>query len=128
MDKLKNKTYKTGIQATTEIHNGGTIFGIGFRQVLTFNNELETTLSYEIVFEKGSSESWRESKKKKYNGLCTSNEKHNKISFSNSEDKVVIDFYFNEIGDEFLLCETYSYTSTDPNYKQRESVVFSLEK
>lgn len=128
MDNLRNKTYKTGIQADTDIHNGGTIFGIAYRQVLSFDNFPEAKLSYEIVFDRSPIESWRTVMHKIYSGFCINNEKHIKISFTNPADKIVMDYYFKEIENDMLLCEIYTYNSADPNYKNCESKVFVLDK
>ena len=129
MENLRNNIYKTGIQADTDIHNGGTIFGEIYRQVLSFDNNLKATLTNEIVLEKYTMDQWNiERKKRYYSGICKDNEKHIFVSFSNEVDNLVIDFYFKEIDNDMLLCESYIYKSDNPNYKKRESNVFILEK
>jgi hypothetical protein len=127
MSDFRNQVYKTGLQASTDIHNGGTVFGIIFRQVLQFDNELRATLTNEIFSDKHVMDAWTVSFKKRiYQGTCTINEKHAYILFSNAVDELVIEFYFKETEPGILLCEYYTSYGKEP--KHRESAVFVLDK
>ena len=60
-DKVAGKTFVSGPLAMTDIHNGGTIFGIIYYQYLVFVSETEVKMYNKVTFNRGMKD-WQELK------------------------------------------------------------------
>lgn len=107
MNQVLGKTFISGPLAETDIHNGGTIFGIIYYQYLEFISENEVKMTNRITFNRGMA-NWQESKEKEiWTGHYTveSGEKHIKceLNYMNEKTRLYIDF----VDENTLLCEEY---------------------
>ncbi len=105
--QVLRKTFISAPLAESDIHNGGTIFGIIYYQYLEFVSENEVKITNRITFNRGMA-NWQESKKKEiWIGHYTveSDNKHIKceLSYMNAKTKLYIDF----ADENTLLCEEY---------------------
>ena len=100
-EKVLGKTFISGPLAMTDIHNGGTIFGIIYYQYLEFVSENQVKMTHKVTFNRGMKD-WQDSKE---NQTWTGVNKHIKceLTFMKGKTKFYIDF----IDENTLLCEEY---------------------
>lgn len=105
--QVLGKTFISGPLAETDIHNGGTIFGVIYYQYLEFISENEVKIKNRITFNRGMA-NWQESKEKEiWTGhyIAESDNKHLKceLTYMNAKTKLYIDF----VDENTLMCEEY---------------------
>lgn len=107
IDKAIGKTFISGPLAKTDIHNGGTIFGIIYYQYLEFISKTEVRITNKVTFNRGMREGQDSKEKEIWMGACSldSDKKHIKcnLSYMNLKKTLYVDF----IDEETLLCEEY---------------------
>ncbi|MEO5911763.1 MAG: hypothetical protein ABIP95_12810 [Pelobium sp.] len=107
IEKVLGKTFISGSLAKTDIHNGGTIFGIIYNQYLEFISKKEVKLTNKVTFNRGMKD-WQNAKESEiWIGAYSvdSDNKHIKCNLTcmNLKKNLYIDF----IDEETLLCEEY---------------------
>ncbi|MNK00611.1 hypothetical protein D3C87_183990 [compost metagenome] len=106
-DQIKGKVFTSGPLAMTDIHNGGSIFGIIFSQYLEFISDNEVNITNKVTFNRGMQD-WQDSKEKEYwKGFyeIDRDDKHIRCELTYENKKIVL--YADFIDDDTLLCEEY---------------------
>lgn len=106
-DKVLSQSFISGPLAMTDIHNGGTIFGIIYYQKLEFISENEVKMTNKVTFNRGMKD-WQDSKENQtWTGTYSvdSDSKHIicELTFMKLKTKIYVDF----IDEQTLLCEEY---------------------
>ncbi|MFD2287081.1 hypothetical protein GJU39_10560 [Pedobacter petrophilus] len=112
MNQVLGKIFISGPLAETDIHNGGSIFGIIYYQFLEFISHNEVKITNRVTFNRGMA-NWQESKENEiWNGHYTveNGKKHIKCELTcmSTKTKLYIDF----IDENTLLCEEYFMDNT----------------
>ncbi len=111
MRQIRGMKFKSGRLALTDIHNAGSIFGIIYRQILTFEDAGQVTLNNEIEVIRGGLVEWRENiENEKWIGTYEfdSDDKHVKCIMTNHKNKIRKEVYATFASDNLLICEVYT--------------------
>lgn len=106
-DNIEGQVFISGPIAMTDIHNGGTIFGIIYYQYLEFVSDNQVKITNKVTFNRGMQD-WQDSKEKEsWVGFyqIDSDNKHIKCELTYMKKKTTL--YADFIDNETLLCEEY---------------------
>ena len=105
--KVLGKTFISGPLAETDIHNGGTIFGIIYYQYLEFLSENEVKITSKVTFNRGMANCQESKEKEIWIGhyAVDSDKKHIKCELTYMNEKAT--FYIDFADENTLLCEEY---------------------
>lgn len=107
IDNILGKIFISGPLAMTDIHNGGTIFGIVYYQYLEFISETQVKITNKVTFNRGMKD-WQDSKENEtwigYYEVDSDN-KHVKCELTYMKGKTKL--YIDLIDEDTLLCEEY---------------------
>ena len=103
-DKVVGKTFVSGPLAMTDIHNGGTIFGIIYYQYLAFVSETEVKMYNKVTFNRGMKD-WQESKESEiwtgsYKGDADNKQLRCELNYQTFTKRLYVDY----IDEDTLLC------------------------
>ncbi len=106
-DQVVGQTFISGPLAMTDIHNGGTIFGIVYYQQLAFISDTEVEMTNKVTFNRGMKD-WQHSKENEtwigfYKADVDGKHIACELSYKNMNKKLFVDF----IDDNTLFCEAY---------------------
>ena len=107
IDKIIGHKFVSGPLALTDIHNGGSIFGIVFYNYIEFSLDNKVNITSKVTVNRALKE-WQESKEKEFwSGEFTINKdnKHIVCKLSYLGQKKTI--YIDNINDDILICEEY---------------------
>lgn len=116
--KIKGMKFRSGPFASTDIHNGGSIFGIIYSQILYFNENGQVTIHNEITLNRASFPEWSDGiENEKWEGTYSfdSDDKHVKCVLTNNKTKVSKQIYADFATDNILLAEVYDNESHHGN-------------
>ncbi|WP_026976837.1 hypothetical protein [Flavobacterium tegetincola] len=101
------KTYISAPLAETDIHNGGTIFGIIYYQYLEFISENEVKITNRITFIRRMAGLHESKQKEIWTGYykVESDKKHIKCELTHRNAKTIL--YIDLVDENTLLCEEY---------------------
>ncbi|MCP2045815.1 hypothetical protein [Pontibacter sp. HSC-36F09] len=97
--------------ALTDIHNAGSIFGIIYRQILTFTDAGQVTLTNDIEITRAGLIEWKENlENEKWIGTYKfdSDDKHVKCILTNYKNNIKKEIYAAFATDSLLICEVYT--------------------
>ena len=104
-DKVLGKTFISGPLAKTDIHNGGTIFGIVYYQYLEFTAKNQLKLTNKVTFNRGMKD-WQDSKEREIwigTYSVATDHKHIKCELTYMTERTT--FYIDFIDENTLLCD-----------------------
>lgn len=104
---MLGKTFVSGPMANTDMHNGGTVFGVIYYQYLKFISKNEVQITNKVVFNRGMKE-WQDHKEKEiWIGYYSvdSNCKHIKCELTYLNETTIL--YIDLIDENTLLCNEY---------------------
>ena len=105
--EVLGKTFISGPLAETDIHNGGSIFGIIYYQYLEFFSENKAKITNKVTFNSGMA-NWQESKEKEIwigHYAVETDKKHIKCELIYLDAKTTL--YIDFVDENTLLCEEY---------------------
>lgn len=110
--------FRSGPFASTDIHNGGSIFGIIYSQILDFKENGQVTMHNEITFNRASFPEWSEGiENEKWQGSYSfdSDDKHVKCVLTNIKTNASKKIFADFVSDNILLAEVYDNDSNHGN-------------
>ncbi len=108
--KVLGMTFRSGPLAMTDIHNGGSIFGIVYYEVFMFGANGDVTLHKEIETDRSGGIGWKENmEKEQWTGTCEFDRdgKHVKCTLHNTRTKREKIIYADFAGGNRLIAEVY---------------------
>ena len=108
--KVLGMTFRTGPLVLTDMHNGGSIFGVIYVQVLSFGEGGEVTLHNEIEADRSHGLGWKEAmERERWTGSCSFDPdgKHVKCTLVNERTQREKVIYADFSGPERLITEVY---------------------
>ena len=110
---IKQKTFKSGPLAMTDIHNAGTIFGVIYYEMLSFGDNNVVEIKNEIILNRGVKDYENMLREDKWTGTYRFDidGKHAECVLHNSRNKKIKKMYVDFATNELLICEVYEGTS-----------------
>jgi hypothetical protein len=108
--KVLGMTFRAGPLVLTDMHNGGSIFGVVFSEVLTFANNGDVTLHKEIETDRSDGTGWKEAaEQERWTGACQFDPdgKHVKCTLRNGRTQREKVIYADFAGADRLIAEVY---------------------
>jgi hypothetical protein len=103
--------FRSGPFAITDLHNGGSIIGIIYHEVLVFGEKGEVALHKEIELDRSGGNGWKESlQRERWTGTfeLDADGKHVKCSLRNAQTQEEKIIYADSVGENGLIAEVYS--------------------
>lgn len=114
INRILGMTFRSGPFAMTDIHNGGSIFGVIYHEVLSFGENGNVTMHKEIEADRSGGIGWKENmEKERWTGTCEFDRdgKHVKCSLQNALTQREKVLYADFAGENRLIAEVYDHGS-----------------
>ncbi len=108
--KVLGLTFREGPLVLTGMHNGGSIFGVIYSEVLTFGRNGDVTLHKEVETDRSAGMGWKESlEQERWIGTCQFDPdgKHVKCTLLNARTERAKVIYADLAGADRLIAEVY---------------------
>ncbi len=105
-------SFRSGPFAMTDIHNGGSIFGVVYYEVLTFGKNGDVSMHKEIESDRSGGIGWKENmEKERWSGTCEFDRdgKHVKSTLVNTRTQQEKVSYADFAGEHRLIAEVYDH-------------------
>jgi hypothetical protein len=107
LQKIRGMKFISGPYAKTDIHNGGSIFGIIYTQLLQFHDENKVTLQNRVLINRGMRGWQQAAENERWEGTYTIDDKHVKCELTDLLSSSKQTIYAAFASDELLISEVF---------------------